>query len=90
MGVRPMDGIANLVRPGRFTKEPRIVFLQPFDPDKTPVVLVHGLLSTPGVWRRWWPQLLADPRIRDCCQLWFFYYPPASRSRCRRCSCARH
>jgi triacylglycerol esterase/lipase EstA (alpha/beta hydrolase family) len=55
--------------------EPRIVFLRPFDPDKTPVVLVHGLLSTPGVWEPLVTQLLADPRIRDCCQLWFFYYP---------------
>ena len=74
-GVRPLDGIANLVRPGRFTREPRIVFLQPFDAQKTPLVLVHGLLSTPGIWKPLVTQLLADPRIRDCCQLWFFYNP---------------
>ncbi len=74
-GVRPIDGIANLVRPGRFTGQPRIVFLRPFDPDKKPVVLVHGLLSTPGIWEPLVTQLLADPRIRECCQLWFFYYP---------------
>lgn len=74
-GVRPIDGIANLVRPGRFTKEPRIVFLRPFEPDKTPVVLVHGLLSTPGIWEPLVTQLMADARFRDCCQLWFFYYP---------------
>ena len=74
-GVRPMAAIANLVRPGHFSGEPRIVFLQPFDPDKTPVVLVHGLLSTPGVWEPLVTQLLADPAIRDCCQIWFFYYP---------------
>lgn len=74
-GVRPIDGLANLVRPGRFTGQPRIVFLRPFDPDKTPVVLVHGLLSTPGIWEPLVTQLLADPRIRECCQLWFFYYP---------------
>ena len=75
MGIRPMAAIANLVRPGRFTGEPRIVFLSPFDADKTPLVLVHGLLSTPGVWEPLVTQLLADPRIRDCCQIWFFYYP---------------
>lgn len=74
-GIRPMAAIANLVRPGRFTGEPRIVFLQPFDADKMPVVLVHGLLSTPGIWEPLVTQLLADPRLRDCCQLWFFYYP---------------
>ncbi|MCG6941363.1 MAG: alpha/beta fold hydrolase [Thiohalocapsa sp.] len=74
-GIRPLAAIANLVRPGRFTGEPRIVFLRPFDADKTPVVLVHGLLSTPGIWEPLVTQLLADPRIRDCCQFWFFYYP---------------
>ncbi|WP_295886434.1 alpha/beta fold hydrolase [uncultured Thiohalocapsa sp.] len=74
-GVRPTAAIANLMRPGRFTGEPRIVFLQPFDADKMPVVLVHGLLSTPGIWEPLVTRLLADPRLRDCCQLWFFYYP---------------
>jgi len=74
-GLRPTAALANLLRPGRFTGQPRIVFLQPFDPDRTPLVLVHGLLSTPGVWEPLVTQLMADPRIRDCCQLWFFYYP---------------
>ncbi|MCG6943488.1 MAG: alpha/beta fold hydrolase, partial [Thiohalocapsa sp.] len=67
--------IANLLWPGHFRGEPRIVFLEPFQPDKTPLVLVHGLLSTPAVWKPLVTQLLADPRIRDCCQIWFFYYP---------------
>lgn len=74
-GLSPMDGIANLVRPGRFTQAPRVVFLRPFEAEKTPVVLVHGLLSTPGVWEPLLTQLMADARIRDCCQFWFFYYP---------------
>jgi len=74
-GVTPMTGIANLLWPRHFAGDPRIVFLRPFDPDKTPVVLVHGLLSTPGVWAPLVAELEADPRIRDCCQFWFFYYP---------------
>ncbi len=74
-GLRTTAALANLLRPGRFTGEPRIVFLQPFAADKTPLVLVHGLLSTPGIWEPLVTQLLADPQIRACCQLWFFYYP---------------
>jgi triacylglycerol esterase/lipase EstA (alpha/beta hydrolase family) len=74
-GIRPLAAIGNLLRPGRFRGEPRIVFLEPFQPDKTPLVLVHGLLSTPDIWKPLVTQLWADPRIRDCCQLWFFYYP---------------
>jgi pimeloyl-ACP methyl ester carboxylesterase len=75
VGIRPLAALGNLLRPGRFTGEPRIIFLQPFEPDKTPLVLVHGLLSTPDIWKPLVTQLWADERIRDCCQLWFFYYP---------------
>ncbi|WPL17161.1 hypothetical protein Thiowin_02153 [Thiorhodovibrio winogradskyi] len=33
------------------------------------------MLPTPWVWKPLVTELLADPRIRDCCQFWFFYYP---------------
>ena len=65
----------NLLRPGAFSGDPRIVFLQPFDPDKTPLVLVHGLLSTPRMWTSLVLDLLADEAIRSRYQIWFFYYP---------------
>jgi pimeloyl-ACP methyl ester carboxylesterase len=74
-GPRLGAGIANLLRPGRFIGRPRIVFLQPFDPDRVPVVLVHGLMSTPHMWEPLIKDLLTDPEIRDRCQFWFFYYP---------------
>jgi pimeloyl-ACP methyl ester carboxylesterase len=74
-GPRLGSGLANLLRPGLFGGRPRIVFLQPFDPDKTPVVLVHGLLSTPRMWEPLVRALLADPWVREHTQLWFFYYP---------------
>ncbi len=74
-GPRFGSGLINLVRPGAFMGEPRIVFLSPFDPDKTPVVLVHGLLSTPRLWAPLVNELMADPGFRACCQIWFFYYP---------------
>jgi pimeloyl-ACP methyl ester carboxylesterase len=74
-GPRLGAGIANLLRPGHFVGRPRIVFLQPFDPDKTPVVLVHGLMSTPRMWEPLVLDLLTDPEIRARCQFWFFYYP---------------
>jgi len=74
-GPRLGAGIANLLRPGHFSGRPRIVFLQPFDPDKVPVVLVHGLMSTPRMWEPLVLGLLADPQIRARCQFWAFYYP---------------
>jgi len=74
-GPRLGTALVNLVRPGAFSGEPRIVFLEPFDQAKTPVVLVHGLLSTPRTWEPLVRALLADPGFRACCQPWFFYYP---------------
>jgi pimeloyl-ACP methyl ester carboxylesterase len=74
-GPRLGAGLVNLLRPGRFTGRPRIVFLQPFDPDKRPLVLVHGLMSTPRMWAPLVKDLLADEQIRSRFQLWFFYYP---------------
>ena len=68
-------GLLKLLRPGRFAGRPRVVFLQPFDPAKTPVVFVHGLMSTPRMWAPLVKALLADERIRDRFQFWFFYYP---------------
>jgi len=48
---------------------------QPFDPDKIPVVFVHGLLSRPEAWTQALNGLLADPEIRRKYQFWFMLYP---------------
>ncbi len=48
---------------------------QPYDPDKIPVVFVHGLLSRPAAWTQALNGLLADPEIRRKYQFWFFLYP---------------
>ena len=49
--------------------------LQNYDPDKVPVVFVHGLLCSPEAWTAATNQLLADPRIRQRYQFWYFRYP---------------
>lgn len=49
--------------------------LQNYDPNKVPVVFVHGLLCRPEAWTAATNQLLADPRIRKRYQFWYFRYP---------------
>lgn len=46
-----------------------------FDPDRIPVVFVHGLLSRPETWAATVNGLLADKDIRERYQFWFFLYP---------------
>jgi pimeloyl-ACP methyl ester carboxylesterase len=46
-----------------------------YDPDKIPVVFVHGLMSRPETWVPAVNELMADERIRERYQFWFFLYP---------------
>jgi pimeloyl-ACP methyl ester carboxylesterase len=46
-----------------------------YDPDKIPVVFVHGLMSRPETWVPAVNELLADEQIRERYQFWFFLYP---------------
>ena len=65
------------MRADRFEGYANIYFLEPYDPAKRPLVLVHGLMATPTAWNPLVRQLLADSCLRDRYQIWFFYYPTA-------------
>jgi len=59
----------------RFSYPTRLIFMEPYDEKRIPVVLVHGLLSTPAMWREVVKGLQADPVIRKNFQFWAFFYP---------------
>ena len=40
--------------------------LRPYEPGKIPVVMVHGLASTPLAWIPMLNELLGNPAIRRC------------------------
>src|SRR5438552_17640263 len=52
-----------------------LYFHQPYDPDRIPLVFVHGLFSTPFDWVQTINGLQADPEIRKHYQFWVFAYP---------------
>jgi pimeloyl-ACP methyl ester carboxylesterase len=52
-----------------------LYFLQPYDPDRIPLIFVHGLFSTPFTWVQTANGLQADPEIRKHYQFWVFAYP---------------
>lgn len=52
-----------------------IFLMEPYDPDRIPVLLIHGLISVPMIWRDIVPQMMADPEISKRYQLMVFGYP---------------
>ncbi|MFN9878788.1 MAG: esterase/lipase family protein, partial [Planctomycetota bacterium] len=51
-----------------------IYMLEPYDPNKIPVVMIHGLWSSPVTWLQLFNDLRADPDIRQRYQFWFCLY----------------
>ncbi|MDO4558483.1 MAG: hypothetical protein Q4C47_05920, partial [Planctomycetia bacterium] len=54
-----------------------LYMVQPYEPGRIPVVMIHGLWSSPMTWIQMFNDLHADPVIRDRYQFWFYLYPTA-------------
>ena len=63
------------LRSARYLEKTGLYFLQPYDPDRIPLVFVHGLASSPFTWVKTINGLQADPEIRKRYQFWVFAYP---------------
>jgi len=42
--------LARLLNPAKYAETARIARLQPYDPDKTVVLVIHGLMDSPATW----------------------------------------
>jgi pimeloyl-ACP methyl ester carboxylesterase len=52
----------------------QLLFMQPYQRGRIPVVFVHGTASGPGRWADMMNSLENDPWLRTRFQFWFFYY----------------
>lgn len=52
-----------------------LYMLQPYEPEKIPVVMVHGLWSSPTTWVEMFNDLRSQREIRENYQFWFYLYP---------------
>jgi len=68
-------GISGLFKVESWEDQKGLHLLQPYEPNKIPVVFVHGLMSSPQTWLKMFNNLLADTLIRERYQFWFFMYP---------------
>lgn len=67
--------IARVLRPEKYADTAHIVRLEPYNPDKIPVVVVHGLMDSPATWTAMINHLRGDPLIRKKYQFWYYSYP---------------
>ena len=67
--------LQGFTRRGFAEKLTGIYSMEPFDPKKTPVLFIHGLLSEPSTWKKMTTILREDPSIREKYQFWFYDYP---------------
>ncbi|MDB5353009.1 MAG: hypothetical protein JWN86_4256 [Planctomycetota bacterium] len=64
-----------LLRPAVLEKQTGLYLLHPYERGKIPVVLVHGLWSSPDTWHRALNELRGDPALRERYQFWVYFYP---------------
>jgi pimeloyl-ACP methyl ester carboxylesterase len=68
-------GLIRLLRPEEYASTARVARMQPYDPNKAVVLVIHGLMDTPATWVPLLNNLRADEDIRRNYQFWFFSYP---------------
>ncbi|MGA7216197.1 MAG: hypothetical protein WBX20_18495, partial [Terrimicrobiaceae bacterium] len=66
---------AALLDPMHYGEREGLYLVQPYDPEKIPVVLVHGLMSIPQMWFPIIAQFERDAELRGKFQFWVFGYP---------------
>ncbi|MGO4393008.1 esterase/lipase family protein [Variovorax sp. M-6] len=54
---------------------PRIQLMQPYDPKRHIVVMLHGLASSPEAWVNVANEVMGDDTLRRHYQIWQVYYP---------------
>jgi pimeloyl-ACP methyl ester carboxylesterase len=63
------------MRPDRPDPIMGLYMMEPYEPDKIPVLMVHGLWSSPMTWMEMFNDLRNSPEIRSRYQFWFYLYP---------------
>ncbi len=68
-------GFKGLLESDLLLERAGLYLLEPYRPDKIPVVMVHGLMSSAMTWVPMFNDLRGSPDLRDRYQFWFFNYP---------------
>lgn len=68
-------GIRGLFNVEKGKRDAGIYLTEPFDPNRIPILMIHGLSSSPLVWRKIAANLMGYDTIRKNYQFWYVFYP---------------
>ncbi|MEN6670780.1 alpha/beta hydrolase [Psychrobacter sp. B38] len=72
-----LDGVGylNLITRQPEARLPKLFMLEPYDPNKRVLIMLHGLASSPATWVNLTNDILNDDKLRDNYQVWQIFYP---------------
>ena len=69
------QSLLTLVGRGEVLEKPRVYLMQPYDPNRRVIIMLHGLASSPEAWINVANEVLGDETLRKNYQIWQVYYP---------------
>lgn len=69
------QSLLTLVGRGEVLEKPRVYLMQPYDPKRRIIIMLHGLASSPEAWINVANEVLGDETLRKNFQVWQVYYP---------------
>ena len=67
--------LERMLNPEKYAETAQLARLEPYNPNKTVVLVIHGLMDSPSTWAPMIINLRSDPEIRKHYQFWFYSYP---------------
>ena len=69
------QSLLTLIGKGEVLERPHVYLLQPYDPGRRTIVMLHGLASSPEAWINVANEVMGDEELRQNYQIWQVYYP---------------
>jgi triacylglycerol esterase/lipase EstA (alpha/beta hydrolase family) len=69
------QALLTLIGRGDVLERPHVFMMQPYDPNRRIIVMLHGLASSPEAWINVANEVLGDVELRKDYQIWQVYYP---------------
>ena len=72
-----LDGVGylHLITRQKEASLPKLFMLEPYDPDKRVIIMLHGLASSPATWVNLTNDIFNDDKLRNNYQVWQIFYP---------------